>query len=356
MNNKTRRHFFKSSALALAGMSVGGLLSSCAAFDDFLFDDNNNFDDQVAIIGGGIAGLYLAHKLRAKQLEFRLFEAGSVFGGRIKSAQKRDYGASIISNKHELVSALVSELKLNKSSLDKENFFLDDGMQSMIDSLLERSIGLIPYRNFRLRWQLVEVQRLSSSYKLIFQHPDGQKAVTCQRVALAIPPSQWAGIKGLLELPEMQTAKQWLDSVKNESAIRLLLPSSSLPNTAKPLEFNATDNFNVRQILKKNKNNTSAAELDVLFQSDVRFSIDFVYTDLKKKLQINYPFNKMTSDQFYNWQQAKFIQAAYFKSDKKLVNNSQSPFQILGDFLDDPFQHTIEASMRSAAAAANIFI
>jgi hypothetical protein len=348
---KNRRTFIKYSAALTA---AAGLLSSCASFDDYLFDDKSILDDEVVIIGGGIAGLYLAKLLRAKQMPFRLYEAGNSLGGRIKSFSGRDYGASILYKSDVLANQLIDELKLTRIALDKDKFFIADGMGSLVDTLKDRIIGLIPYRNFRMRNQLIEIQKLKSGYDLTLQIGQGQKKVRCQRVALAVPPSQWPRIKGLLELPEMEEARNLYNSVQTESAIRILLPLAALAGTPKAVSDFDLENFQVRQVVKKHPN-ALPVEIDIKYSSNVNFSIDFVYSELKKKLQINYPFQKLPPEQFYGWDQAPFIQGAKFSLGAPLKFNKASPFQIIGDSGAAIAAGRVEGALQSALTAAGAF-
>lgn len=339
----------------MTAAAATGLLSSCASFDDYLFDDKNVLDDEVVIVGGGIAGLYLAKLLRSKQTEFRLYEASNYLGGRIKSFSGRDYGASLLSKSDVLANLLVEELKMTRVAVDKENFYFAEGMQTLVDLLVERIIGLIPYRNFRMRYQLVEIQKKPSGYELTFQAGQGQKRVSCQRLALAIPPSQWPRIRGLLDLPEMESARNLFNSMQAESAIKLILPISSIQGITKPLvEFNL-GNFSVRQLIKK-QHNSMPVELDVYYQSNVNFSIDYIYSELKKKLQVNYPFQKLATDQFFGWSQAPFVQGAYFKLSAPYINDKSSPLQIIGDSVSATAPNRIEGALQSAKLAADSFI
>ncbi len=352
---KNRREFIKNSALGLAGITATGLLSSCASFDDYLFDDKNNLTDEVVIIGGGISGLYLAHQLRAKQQEFRLYEASAQLGGRIKSNAGHDYGASTFGVKDQLLNELIDELKMSKLNLDKETFYMAGGMQSVFDELKSRVLGLIPYRNFRLRWQLVEIQKLTNEYELTFQLANGQKKVRCRKLALTLPPSQWSKVKGLLDLPEMEMARTLMPNLITENIIRLILPTSAFPNSLKAKSTMQFDNFETTIIYKKGQSSLPV-EMDIKYLSNVNFSIDYVYSEIKKKLQINYPFQKLSSEQFYSWQQTPYIQGALFKFDLGLKQDPLSLFQIIGDSVATIEPNRIEGALQSAKKAMASFI
>ena len=73
---------------------------------------------QVAIVGGGLAGLALARHLHAHGISFELFEARPRFGGRIKAleigAGKVDLGPSWFWPGQPRIAALTEALKLRK--------------------------------------------------------------------------------------------------------------------------------------------------------------------------------------------------------------------------------------------------
>ncbi|MGZ3690712.1 MAG: NAD(P)-binding protein [Pseudobdellovibrio sp.] len=352
---KNRRDFLKYSALGLAGVSTASLLSSCASFDDYLFDDKNNLTDEVVIIGGGISGLYLAHLLRAKQQEFRLYEASPRLGGRIKSDAGHDYGASVFNANDQLLNQLIEELKIAKTNLDKDNYYLANGMETLVDELKSRVLGLIPYRNFRLRSPLIEIQKFSGDYELTFQMENGQKRVRCKKIALSLPPSQWGRVKGLLDLPEMEMAKTLMPNLVTQNIIRLLLPTTAFPANLKTNSSMAFDNFDTSTLYKKTLGNLPV-EFDIKYLSNINFSIDYVYGEIKKKLQVNYPFQKLSTEQFYSWQQTPFIQGALFKFDLNLKQDPQSIFQLIGDSVSAVEPNRIEGALQSAQKAMAAFI
>jgi hypothetical protein len=355
IRQKSRRQFIKSSLAGAATLGAMGLFSGCASLDDYLFDDKNVLDDEVVIIGGGITGLYVAQLLRAKLIEFRLYEANSSFGGRIKSADNKDFGANLLSNSDKLATQLVTDLKLTKTYIDKENYFLIEGMEEVVHRLSDKIIGLLPYRNFRLRWELIEIQKLTNEYELIFQNEQGQKKVKCKKLILTLPPSQWAGVKGLMSLPEMEFALDSFNQLKVENAIRLILPTSVMANSFKAIQTTDFDNFKVRHIIKKHRHPTPV-ELDVLYPSNVEFSIDYVYGEIRKKMQIKYPFSKLSNDQFYSWQQSRYIQGAYFSFPTPLVQPQGSNLILAGDSIGTLGKGRIETALQSAKKAVETLV
>lgn len=352
---KNRRSFLTQSATVISGVAVSSLLGGCSSFDEYFFDDNGQLNQEVAIVGGGIAGLYFAQLLRQKRMDFRLFEASANFGGRIKSFEGQDYGASVLNKSDVLANKLIDELKLKRIWLDKTRFFLEDGMQSCVDQMKDRIMGLLPYRNFRLRWRLIEIAKIENEYEMTFERPEGQKKIRCRRVVLAIPPSQWPAIKGLLDLPAMAQTRAAFEQVQIENVIRLILPTTAVASNVKPFTVVDSDNLQFRQVLKKTPSG-SHIEIDIQHPSSVSFSIDYAYNDLKRKMQVNYPFQRMTTDQFMNWQQVSYIAGAYFKLSKPVLNDRQSAFQVIGDSVALESPQTVEGALQSALLAMQSFV
>jgi hypothetical protein len=350
-----RRNFIKNWLTATASVSAYSLLSSCSSFDDYLFEDRNSFNDEVIIVGGGVSGLYLGYKLRTKATEFRLFEGSNTFGGRIKSNSGIDYGASLIGNDNVLAGELLKYLSIETKAVDKDFVYLVDGMQRLPDSLVERVVGLIPYRNFRLRWKLVAIEKISSGYTLTFENPNGQKKFSCRKIALAIPPTQWTSVDGLLELPEMKWANSWLASLETQNTIKFVLPLSAIGNSSKSLVETSYENLNLRQVVKRGRS-SPLVEVDVSYLSKQDFSIDYIYNALKKKLQINHPLQKLSTEQFYDWKQVRLIQGSSFKNFLAIPDPLNANFQVVGDFTASSGIYTLEGALQSAKRAAELFL
>jgi hypothetical protein len=354
-SNNNRRNFIKNTLIAAAAASASSLLSSCSSFDSYLFDDRYSFDDEVMIVGGGISGLYLAYMLRLKGTEFRLFEGSNSFGGRIKSSSGIDYGASLIGTDSVLALELLKYLNLESKALDKNYVYLADGMQTLPDSLVERVIGLIPYRNFRLRWKLVAIEKMSSGYLVTFENPNGQTKFSCRKIALAIPPTQWTSVVGLLELPEMKWANTWLGSLETQNTIKFILPIAALGNSSKSLVETSYEHLSLRQVIKRGRS-SPIVEVDVSYLSKEDISIDYIYNALQKKLQISYPFQKLTAEEFYDWKQVRLIRGSSFKNFMALPEPSNSNFHVLGDFTANSGIYTLEGALQSAKRTSELFL
>ena len=356
INKKSRRQFITKSLIGAAGLYQLAALTSCSSFDDFFFDDHYQYEHEVVIIGGGLSGLYLASELRRSKTEFRLFEGSTRFGGRVRSFNGSDYGASFFSKNDQLVNALADELLLEKKQIDRQNFYLSGGMQSLTDGLLDLIVGLIPYRNFRLRWSLTEIEKLSDRYSLVFENPAGQKKITAKKIALAIPPTQWPQIKGLMQLPEMSWAEEWLSAMKTENSIKFILPASSFSGSVKPFAELQQEQIRLRQLYKKTKNEATV-EVEVRGPAAQLKDPEAIYSLLRKKLPIgNFQFQKLPQEQFFDWGQVRLLQGSRFTNFLAVPPSTNPTFQIVGDFTAVKSIYTMEGALQSAAQAVRWLI
>ncbi len=126
--NKERRRFVKNSALSAAGLAVGlglpSMLTSCKPGQE---QDKRSILD-VAILGGGMAGLNCANHLLGAQLDFKVFEASKRAGGRILTHYNDsmhlgiypEFGGDFIDSNHEDMLNLAKEFQLETLDLIKE--------------------------------------------------------------------------------------------------------------------------------------------------------------------------------------------------------------------------------------------
>lgn len=118
----TRREFIQAfpsmGMAAAASWSLGTqFLSSCSHFERRLSGEKERYEKEVIILGGGIAGLSLAHYLRKEKIPFLLFEASYRLGGRIYSASWKtqntsgfsELGAYQVASFHERTRALLKD-------------------------------------------------------------------------------------------------------------------------------------------------------------------------------------------------------------------------------------------------------
>lgn len=124
-HGRTRRDFLRLSARAGTSFALGiaGLRAQAAV---------GKFDEPVAIVGGGIAGLTAAYRLMKAGVAVHLYEAQERFGGRMFT--KRDFnkegmfvelGGELVDTNHEELIALAKELNVPLQNLKEGDAGLD---------------------------------------------------------------------------------------------------------------------------------------------------------------------------------------------------------------------------------------
>ena len=371
-----RRGFLKYS---LTGFGAVGLLSSlpaCSTFDEYLFDEHEFLKDQVIIVGGGICGLYLAQKLRQSKTGFRLYEGSSVFGGRLRSNNELDFGASVFEQTDVHLKKLVQDLNLTETVLDKNQFVMNAGAESVTQELQHRIGGLVPYRSLRLRWKLLEIRKIGGNYDLTFSTPGGVRSILAKKLALSVPPSQWKQIVGLLELPEMQWAQSWLKTLQTENVFKLSvivpsnLPGLSAYNKKLKVQLPMESGQSLSVLVRPIKNNTSIAEFELteILSSSAQptqvpkkqvLEIENFLSLIAMKTKLVLNAKKITADSFFNWSQVQLIQGAYFKNSVPFPQSQFSGlnhFQVLGDYTSLIKPHTVEGALSEAERVSSLFV
>lgn len=363
MSSDLNRRFFIRQLLATAGSAAalagGGItlstgLTACSTIDEYLFEDHYNLKDQVLIIGGGLSGLHLGYLLKKSRSEFRLFEGSTRFGGRVLSVQGVDYGASLYSSEDQMMQTLIKEFSLAPESLDKKNFFLPNGMQTLVDSLAERVSGLMPYRNLRLRWKLYSIRKTSNGFELVFDSPKGRRTFLSKRVVIAIPPSKWQSVQGLLDLEEMKEAKVWLNTLETENIVKAVIPygNGNRPISAKSVISFEDQNFNARQVNKKTKQ-SFWSEVDFQFHSSVQtLEMQKLNDSMRKRMGINVNFQKLSTDNYFDWRNEELIGGGSFRNALPWPEMKSSVFQVIGDFATAKKPYTMEGALNSALLAS----
>lgn len=87
MRNTPRGGLLKRRNFIRSGLSLGalGVASSCSSLRKLFTLERVDLQDAVVIVGGGAAGLMAAYELKKKNVPYKIFEAGTRFGGRIYS-------------------------------------------------------------------------------------------------------------------------------------------------------------------------------------------------------------------------------------------------------------------------------
>lgn len=356
MSSELNRRFFIHRLLATVGgaaaLSTG--LTACSTIDEYLFEDNYNLKDQVLIIGGGLSGLHLGYLLKKNQTEFRLFEGANRFGGRVLSSQAYDFGASLYSVDSHWMQTLIKDFSLTPESLDKKNFYLPMGMEGLVNQLVERVAGLMPYRNLRLRWQLLSIRKTRNAFEMLFETPRGRRTFLSKRVAIAIPPSKWRSVQGLLELEEMKEANEWLSALKYENVVKAIIPygNGNRPIAPKSVVHFEDSLFNARMVNKKTKQ-AYWSEVDFQFHSvSQSLEVQKLNEFMKKRMNINVNFTKLGTENFFDWRSVNLVGGAYFKNALTWPEIQSSTFQVIGDFASSQNPNTMEGALNSAFRAS----
>lgn len=332
---------------AASGASTFGL-SACASLDDYIFEDDLYLKKQTPIVGGGISGLYLGQLLRKKGVEFRLFEAANQLGGRIRSAQGVDFGASVFSEANQLLNSLVKEFALSKEAITKDLFSLRDSAESLVVQMSKRIAGLIPSRSLRLKSELIAIKKISSYYEMAFETPQGRKTYVSQKVALSIPPTQWSKVDGLLKLDEMSWAAKWLETLETEQAISLHLKTQAR-GKGKFLE-KVEDGFKYRLVPRVH----GGTEANLFFSSSYKMSPEHINSILADTLKLVLFDDESSS--IFDWRTAQHIQGAYFRNKQPMPEQKSETFQVFGDYSAKESPHTVEGALFEASRVAEILV
>ncbi len=354
-----RRLFIRQLIASLGGAALlSSGLTACTTVDEYLFEDHHDLKDQVLIIGGGLSGLQLAYLLKQNKTEFRLFEGSNRFGGRVRSYQNYDLGASLFSPNHIRLRALLKEFSLPAESLNKKNFYLPAGMETLVNHLVTRISGLMAYRNLRLKWKLLGLRKNQNSFELIFDTPKGRRTFLSSRVALAIPPNQWSGITGLLELDEMKEAREWLKALKPENIIKAIVPLTGQPRIAnlKSILTYEDSLFEARQVNKRTKSATWAEVDFSLNDLGPSLEIQKLNEFMKRKMNLLVNYSKLGTENYFDWQETKLIGAASFKNALPWPEMERLNFQVIGDFTSPSHPNTMEGALDSAFLASKKLI
>lgn len=154
--NDSRRKFIGNTLKSGLVLGVSSMLpiQSCKPIND------NNNDEVIAIVGGGIAGLNACYQLQKKGIKSTLFEASKRAGGRMLSKQDivatgltTEIGAEFIDTNHFDMLDLVTEFGLEKldvttdaTGAEKETFYVD-GVYYSLEEVIQEFKNVLPQIN-----------------------------------------------------------------------------------------------------------------------------------------------------------------------------------------------------------------
>jgi len=180
-------------------------------------------ETKIAIIGGGLAGLYASYRLRQQGIAFDLFEARNRLGGRILSTESGgfDLGPSWFWPDFQLrMHNLVSELGLpvfeqytvgatmledRATGAVRGAGYLPGNTSMRVEGgtgqLVRALAGLLPQEHMHLNAELKAVHLEEQGLRLVFAGTPGQLPLY-SHVWLALPPRLTASIQFSPSLPE----------------------------------------------------------------------------------------------------------------------------------------------------------
>lgn len=124
MGEMRRRDFLK------AGVGLTGAAAlaqtGCASLDSVFGPDSGRYEDEVLIVGAGLAGLTAAAELKRRKIGYRVIEASSRFGGRVRTlssfnadGQFAELGAEFVDARHDAVFDLCADLSLKLDAVEE---------------------------------------------------------------------------------------------------------------------------------------------------------------------------------------------------------------------------------------------
>lgn len=119
--SQDRRAFIKT---ATATSAASLLFPGCGTFDRWVLGDSNHLDEEVMILGAGLAGLAAAYHLKKNKIPFRVFEASDRIGGRVQTLfqvnadnQFIELGAEFFDSSHKTAWQLCKDLNLTAQDI-----------------------------------------------------------------------------------------------------------------------------------------------------------------------------------------------------------------------------------------------
>jgi len=244
----SRRGFLAGSAGAAAALTLplglGLSASGCGG------DGGTGKDTDVAIVGGGIAGLHCAHRLRKIGIRPRLYDAQTRLGGRMLSdritfatpdAQLCELGGELIDTGHMTMRDLATELQLALDDFDTDDGTLDKVVAYIGGRKLTSAEILTGFAPIAMKIdQALATLTDQDDLFVYYDKPNGGQALD----ALSI--------------------KGWLDSISATGPVRTLLEVAY--NIEYGLEVEQQNCLNMLFLIS-----TDTAKLDLFGDSDERY-------------------------------------------------------------------------------------
>lgn len=114
-----RRDFLKKAAVGGAASAAAMAFSACSTFDRWVMGDSQHLEEEVMVLGAGIAGLSAAYHLKKSRAPYRIYEASDRVGGRVQTLfhtnadqQFVELGAEFFEASHQKTHQLCKDLNL----------------------------------------------------------------------------------------------------------------------------------------------------------------------------------------------------------------------------------------------------
>ncbi|MBP9146509.1 MAG: FAD-dependent oxidoreductase [Thermoanaerobaculia bacterium] len=239
----TRREVLVGATLAGAGLTLG-----CERARSLLPGRLGGTGREVAIVGGGIAGLTCAWRLAQAGVTARVYEAQDRIGGRMWSltgafpeGQVCELGGELIDSNHERIRALAAELGLELDDLTlyapelAKDLYYFDGRQYSDAEVVEAFTPVA--ERIDAAWETVTGETVS------YREPNGGEAIDNQSIAEWLDGAECTGwFRKLLDVA--YTTEYGLET-GDQSAWNLLMMIDTEPDPFKV--FGASDErFHVR--------------------------------------------------------------------------------------------------------------
>ena len=223
--------------------------TGCSTLDEYLIEDEFDFNQEVIIIGGGISGLYAAYELKKLKIPFRLFEAGSRWGGKIQSLQSEEWGGYEFSKNDKVLLKLKKELDLETVNIDENSWRFKKGASILTQQIFDVIEGLIPEKQVRRGYVLQSVSRIGRKYQLRFDVQGKQKVFFARNVLLALPKNRLLALESIDNVSELKNMVNYLKTVKDRVTMRIVLPLADVRQKKTDLSQIITADLNSRSRL-----------------------------------------------------------------------------------------------------------
>jgi monoamine oxidase len=124
--SESRRRFLQQTAVG--GLGVAALVTpGCTTLDRWVLGDSSRLDNEVLVLGGGLAGLTAAYQLKKNHVAYRVYEASSRLGGRVQTLnffntdhQFAEVGGEFFDETHHEFAQLCKDLGLKAADISYE--------------------------------------------------------------------------------------------------------------------------------------------------------------------------------------------------------------------------------------------